>query len=153
VISQRCHGCGGPLVSSRTRWWEGSLPRITARRPFRCAYCYKRCWIIPSGLAQSPHSEADFGTWSTRDVSFDVASLDLPRRSSQLAEMRCQTTEVPTRKSGDVDREVIISITYSPSTAAVKSLHGRRPSSSFRRSRRLNLSHSEGYRDVEKLGG
>ena len=127
MISQRCQGCGGPRVSSRRRWWERGLARITSRRPFRCAYCYKRCWIIPDGSEQPPHSVQEIAVWPTRDVSLDLASLDSPPRSSGLARVRRQTTEVPMRKAADVDCEVIISITSSPSTAAVTSLHMPRP--------------------------
>jgi hypothetical protein len=147
MISQRCQACAGPLASSRTRWWEGGLPRITSRRSFRCAYCHKRCWIIPAGSEeQPPHSAQQIVIWPT----LDLASLDSPPRFSGVTDERRQTPEVPRRQAGDVDCELIISITSASSTAAVTSLHMRRPRSSFRRSRRLNPSHSESFRETDQ---
>lgn len=125
VIRVRCQGCGGPLVSSRVRWWERVLSRMTPRRPCRCAYCYKRRWIIPDGSEQLPHAVQEIAAWPTRDVSFDPASLDSPVRSLALAPVRRQTADVPMRKAGDVDCEVIISITSSLPAAAVTSLQVR----------------------------
>jgi hypothetical protein len=127
MISQLCQGCRGPLVPSRVRWWERRLVRMTSRRPFRCAYCHKRCWIIPDGSEQPSHSVQEIAAWPTRDVSLDLASLDSPFCSSGLAQERRQTTEVPMRRAGDADCQVIISISSSLSTAAVTSLHVRRP--------------------------
>lgn len=126
MISQRCPGCRGPLVPSRARWWEWRLARMTSRRPFRCAYCHKRCRIISDGSEQPPQSAQEIAAWPTRDVSLDLALLD-SLCSSGLAQVRHQTAEVPMHKAGDADCEVIISISSSPSTAAVTSLRVRRP--------------------------
>jgi len=138
--------CGGPLMSSRARWWERGLARMTSRRPFRCAYCYKRGWIIPDGSKQLPHSAQEIAAWPTSDVSFDLASLYSPPRPSGVAQVRDQITEVAMRKAGDVHCEVTFSITSSPSTAAVTSLHVRRPPARANWSRDWPMSASRQMR-------